>query len=227
VIASDFEAILFDAGGILLLPDPTVLGPLLAYHGGDPSEAAHRRAHYAGMAAKSAAGSTEKFWEEYDLAYVRSVGVLDDEIDLAANVLGRSRNAYTWRWPIPESLNALRGLHEAGTPMGVVSNASGQIAEVLARSGVCQVGDGPSTPMRVIIDSHLVGVAKPDPQIFEFALEVFADLDRARIAYVGDSVTMDVGGARAAGLHPILLDPHDDHSGGDFDRLHSLEELLG
>ena len=31
------DAILFDAGGILVLPDPTVLGPLLAYYGGDAS----------------------------------------------------------------------------------------------------------------------------------------------------------------------------------------------
>lgn len=227
VLASDFDAILFDAGGIFLLPDPTVLGPLLAYHGGDPSEAAHRRAHYAGMAAKSAAGSTEKFWDEYNVAYVRSVGVFDHEIDLAADVLSRSRNAHTWRWPIPESLSALRQLHEVGMPMGVVSNASGQIAEVLARSGVCQVGAGQGTPVRVIIDSHLVGIAKPDPRIFDFALEFFVGVDRSRIAYIGDSVTMDVGGARAAGLHPILLDPHDDHPGADFDRVRSLEELLG
>ena len=226
VLANDFDAILFDAGGIFLLPDPTVLGPLLAYHGGDPSEAAHRRAHYAGMAAKSAAGATEKFWDDYNVAYVRSVGVFDHEVELAADVLGRSRNAYTWRWPIPESLRALRRLHAAGKPMGVVSNASGQIAEVLARSGVCQVGDGAATPVRVIIDSHLVGIAKPDPQIFDFALAAFPGVDRARVAYVGDSVTMDVGGARSAGLHPILLDPHDDHPDADFDRLHSLEDLL-
>ena len=226
MLANDFDAILFDAGGIFLLPDPTVLGPLLAYHGGDPSEAAHRRAHYAGMAAKSAAGATEKFWEDYNIAYVRSVGVLDHEVALAADVLGRSRNAYTWRWPIPESLRALRGLHGAGKPMGVVSNASGQIAEVLARSGVCQVGEGVGTPMRVIIDSHLVGVAKPDPQIFDFALAAFPGVDRARVAYIGDSVTMDIGGARAAGLHAILLDPHNDHPAADFDRLHSLEDLL-
>ena len=231
VLASDFDAILFDAGGIFLLPDPSVLGPLLAYHGGDPSEAAHRRAHYAGMAAKSAAGATERFWDDYNIAYVRSVGVLEHEVDLAADVLGRTRNAYTWRWPIPESLSALRKLHDAGMPMGVVSNASGQIAEVLERSGVCQVGEGPYTPMRVIIDSHLVGVAKPDPRIFDFALECFEDVlangNRARVAYIGDSVTMDVGGARAAGLLGILLDPHDDHAGADFLRLRSLEDLLG
>lgn len=226
MLARNFDAILFDAGGIFLLPDPTVLGPLLAYHGGDASELAHRRAHYAGMAAKSAANSKESFWHEYDLAYVRSVGVFDHEIDLAAEVLERTRNAYTWRWPIPESVRAIRALHAAAVPMGVVSNATGQIAEVLARSGVCQQGEGPHTPMRVIIDSHIVGVSKPDPRVFEFALAHFDDVDRTRIAYVGDSVTMDVGGARAAGLHPILLDPFEDHVDADFDRVRSLEELL-
>jgi putative hydrolase of the HAD superfamily len=226
VLTETFDAILFDAGGIFLLPDPTVLGPLLAYYGGDGSIAAHRRAHYAGMAAKSAAGSHEQFWHDYNVAYVRSVGVPEDEVAFAATVLEHTRNAYTWRWPIPESVRALAALHAAGMPIGVVSNASGQIAQVLAQSGVCQEGAGPHTPVRVIIDSHLVGVAKPDPAIFEFALVHFPGVARHRIAYVGDSVTMDIAGARAAGLHPILLDPHDDHPGADFQRLRSLEELV-
>ena len=226
MFAANFDAILFDAGGIFLLPDPTVLGPLLAYHGGDSSIEAHRRAHYAGMAAKSAAGSQEKDWSTYNRAYVTSVGVPDHEIELATTVLEETRNAYTWRWPIPESLRAIQGLSAANVPMGVVSNASGQIAQVLARSGVCQEGEGPHVPMRVVIDSHIVGVAKPDPRIFDFALPAFPGAQRERIAYVGDSVTMDVGGARAAGLYPILLDPHDDHVGADFHRMHSLEELL-
>ena len=124
-------------------------------------------------------------------------------------------------------VSALCGLLADRMAIGVVSNASGQIAEVLARSGVCQQGDGPHTPVRVIIDSHVVGVAKPDPHIFDFALEHFPGIERGRIAYVGDSVTMDIGGARAAGLHPILLDPHDDHLGADFDRIGSLMELIG
>jgi hypothetical protein len=37
---------------------------------------------------------------------------------------------------------------------------------------------------------------------------------------------MDIGGARAAGLHPVLLDPHDDHAGADFDRIKSLHDLI-
>jgi putative hydrolase of the HAD superfamily len=226
-VKPSIKAILLDAGGVLVLPDPTVLGPLLAYYGGDPSLEAHRRAHYAGMAAKSAAGSGEAFWDEYNRSYARSVGVAEEDLAHAATSLHQSRHAYLWRWPIPESLEALKQLVALGVPLGVVSNASGQIAEVLSRSGVCQAGDGLHVAVRVVVDSHIVGVAKPDPLIFDHALGYFDGLRREEVAYVGDSVTMDIAAARAAGLHPILLDPYDDHSGADFDRIHNLGELLG
>lgn len=222
-----FDAVLFDAGGVLVLPDPTVLGPLMAWYGGDPSVDAHVRAHYVGMAAKSAAGSGETLWSEYDHAYVDAVGVPAHEHDEAVIALGRTRNAYLWRWPIPDSVAALAALHAAGVPMGVVSNASGQVEAALRRSNVCHAGEGSSTPMRVIVDSHVVGIAKPDPRIFDYALPHFEGIARERIAYVGDSVTMDIGGARAAGLLPILVDPYDDHLDGDFVRIRSLLDLVG
>jgi putative hydrolase of the HAD superfamily len=225
-VTTRFKAILFDAGGVLVLPDPTVLGPLLSYYGGDPSIEAHRRAHYAGMAAKSVAGSGELFWDEYNHAYVRSVGVDADNVDAAAAALQSTRNAFLWRWPIPESMTALAALSDSGMPIGVVSNASGQIEEVLSRSGVCQAGDGAHVCMRVVVDSHTVGVSKPDPRIFDHALPFFEGIAPHEIAYVGDSVTMDVGAARAAGMHPILLDPYDDHPDADFDRIRSLVELV-
>ena len=212
----DFDAILFDAGGVLVLPDPTVLGPLLEPYGGDPSVSAHRRAHYAGMAAKSRDRSHETFWHVYNLAYVESVGVEPDLVDHRAEVLDHTRSAHLWRWAIPETVAALEALAVAGVPMGVVSNASGQVEEALRLAGVCQVGEGAGTQMRVVIDSHVVGVAKPDPRIFDVALVHFTEFERDRIAYVGDSVTMDIAGSRAAGLQPFLLDPHDDHPGADF-----------
>jgi putative hydrolase of the HAD superfamily len=222
----DLDAYLFDAGGVLVLPDPTVLAPLLAPYGGSPSIDDHVRAHYAAMAAKSAANSPETFWDDYNGAYVASIGVPEHERAVAAVVLERTRSAWLWRWPIASSVTALRRLHERGVPIGVVSNASGQIADVLRRFGVCQVGPGDHTPVRVIVDSHVVGVAKPSPAIFDHALHVFDGVVPERIGYVGDSVTMDVAGARAAGLHPILLDPYDDHPDADFDRVRSLEELV-
>ena len=222
----DYDAILFDAGGVLVLPDPTVLGPLLAPYGGDPSIERHRRAHYAAMAAKSRELADETEWDAYNVTYARSVGVADDLVHHAAVVLDHTRTAHLWRWPIPETLTALAELTARGVPMGVVSNASGQVEAALALAEICQAGDGPCTPMRVVIDSQVVGVAKPDPRIFDFALPHFAEFERERIVYVGDSVVMDIGGASAAGLTPVLIDPYDDHAGADFARIKSVADLL-
>lgn len=223
---SRFDAVLFDAGGVLVLPDPTVLGPLLAPYGGADDLGRHRRAHYAGMAAKSHADSAEGDWDVYNTAYVDSVGVGADLQAHAAEVLDHTRSALLWRWPIPETVDGLSALAATGVAMGVVSNASGQIEHALALAGICQVGDGPGTEMRVVIDSHVVGVAKPDPTIFDHALPHFDGIERSRIAYVGDSVTMDIGAASAAGLHPILIDPFDDHVGADFERITTVAELV-
>ena len=225
ILGDRFDAVWLDAGGVLVLPDPTVLGPLLAYYGGVDEVERHRRAHYAAMAVKSAQGAEERDWREYDRAYVRSIGVTDGDLDEAAAVLGHARIAALWRWPIPDSMEALASLAAGGVPLGVVSNASGQIEAVLQRSRVCQVGSGAGVPVRCVVDSAVVGVAKPDPRIFDFAAEHFPDVDRGRVCYVGDSVTMDVAGATAAGLHPILLDPFADHRGARFERIRSLMEL--
>lgn len=224
VSARRFDAVIFDAGGVLVLPDPLVLGPLLAYYGGDGSVEANMRAHYAAMKAKAQSDSGESDWGVYNRAYVESVGVDPHDLHEAADVLDRTRYHATWRYVIDDSRTALDRLAAASVPMGVVSNASGQIEAMLARS-VAQVGPGDHVEMRVIVDSHVVGVAKPDPRIFDHALPSFAEFEPERIAYVGDSVTMDVAAARGAGLHPILLDPHDDHAGADFERIASLHVL--
>lgn len=221
-----FDAVLFDAGGVLVLPDPTVLAPLLSPYGGSVDLERHRRAHYAGMRDKAGNESLEGDWDAYNLAYVESVGVDAELIPHAAVVLDHTRTHYLWRWPIPETMRALDALALAGVPMGVVSNASGQITDELRRSGVCQIGDGIGARMRVVVDSHVVGVAKPDPRIFDFALCEFGEFDRGRIAYVGDSVTMDVRSSASAGLHPLLIDPYDDHVGADFERIAGVEDIL-
>jgi putative hydrolase of the HAD superfamily len=224
-LAYDVDGVLFDAGGVLVLPDPAVLGPLLAVYDGDPGWAAHERAHYAGMAIKSQQGAEERDWKAYDLAYVQALGVPDADAEEAAQVLGRTRSAWLWRAPIQLSIETLGALYDNRIPMGVVSNASGQIEQVLRRMAVCQVGSGPGVPVRCVIDSHVVGVAKPDPEIFSFGLDALG-LPPERVAYVGDSVTMDVGGATAAGLLPLLLDPYDDHAGARFDRIRSLADIV-
>ena len=209
-VKPEYDAILFDAGGVFLIPDPSVMAPTLAYYGATTDEQAYVRAHYGAMAAKSRQGSGEDDWSHYNRAYVSLVGVPERNLEAAVVVLSRTRHAHLWRAPLAGSAEALRALNAQGMPIGIVSNASGQIEEILGRSGICQVGPGEHASVLCIVDSHVVGVTKPDPRIFDFALPHFAGIETSRIAYVGDSVVMDVGGATAAGLIPILVDPYDD-----------------
>lgn len=224
--AGSFDAVIFDAGGVFVLPDPTVIAPLLAPFGGSIDLELHRRAHYAGMAAKSRVDAVEADWQVYNETYVATIGVTADMAAIAATLLGRTRSADLWRYPIAENVNAIGELAARGVPMSVVSNAAGQIEWVLEWSGVCQRGEGPLVAMRTIIDSEVVGIAKPDPEIFEFALVEHPETPRDRILYVGDSVSMDVNGSRAAGLVPVLIDPFDDHDAADFARVKSVADLI-
>lgn len=222
----NFDAVLFDAGGVLVAPDPTVLAPLLTFYGAVDDPQMYIRAHYHAMLAKSLHKSEETDWSKYNDAYVEMVGVPAHLQKEASYVLHKTRTPMLWRHRLPGAREALLALHEAGVPIGVVSNATGQIERILNLAGVCQVGEGDHAPVRCIIDSHVVGVAKPDPRIFDFALPHFEGIERHRIAYVGDSLVMDVGGSRAAGLHPILVDPYDDAKDHDVDRISSLLQLL-
>lgn len=223
---SEFDAVIFDAGGVLVLPDATVLGPALAPFGGSTDLMVHHRAHYAAMKAKSDGGHGEQRWDAYHAEYARRVGVRDREMDLALALLEDIRSPYLWRHPILDAAAAVKRLASEGVPMGVVSNASGQVEDELARLGICQVGPGDGAPMRVVVDSSVVGVEKPDPAIFDYAIDYFREIERPRILYVGDSVTMDIAGATAAGLRAVLIDPYDDHADERFPRIRSLVDLI-
>ena len=222
----DFDAVLFDAGGVLVVPDPTVLAPLLSFYGATSDLDLYIRAHYRAMAVKSEHQSQENDWSKYNDAYVEVVGVHEHHREEASYVLNRTRSAHLWRYRLPGARETLQALHDAGIPIGIVSNATGQIEQILGHAGVCQVGSGTHAPVRCIVDSHIVGVAKPDPRIFDYALPHFEGIDKQRSAYVGDSLVMDVGGSRAAGLRPILLDPYHDAAHHDVERISSLDQLL-
>ena len=66
-----------------------------------------------------------------------------------------------------------------------------------------------------MIDSGAVGVSKPDPRIFQIALDAIG-VAAADSWYVGDMPGIDVVGARAAGLWPIVMDPYDFNAGADY-----------
>jgi len=211
-----FDAVLFDAGGVLVVPDTEVLGPVIARAGGSTDHAALVRAHFAGSFALDAAAEADRWlaedWLAYHRGYAAATGVPEPELERAAAELRTTLEHAHWREPFPGALEVLRSLHDAGVPIGVVSNAAGQVEGMLVAEGICHVGDGGAVPVRCVVDSHVVGVAKPDPAIFGHALPLLGLEASERIAYVGDTVFNDVRAAEAAGLTALLHDPYGFHA---------------
>jgi putative hydrolase of the HAD superfamily len=221
-----FDAVLFDAGGVLVTPDPDVLGSILAGYGGQTDPEVLHRAHFAAAYAYDAVATDMEDWDTYLRAYAEAAGVPADRNTEAVAALLETFTYVHWRTPLPGAVEVLRALYERDVPIGVVSNASGQVEQMLIDEAICQVGEGDHTPVRCVIDSHVVGVAKPDPAIFGHALELLGLDASERIAYVGDTVYNDVRGAQAAGLTPLLHDPYGFHADGPHRTLTRLAELL-
>ncbi len=80
--------------------------------------------------------------------------------------------------------------------LGVVSNSYGNMPRLLAEADL--------GPFEIILDSALVGIAKPDPALYRLAAERLA-LAPSAILHVGDSWERDVVPAHAAGMRTAWL----------------------
>jgi putative hydrolase of the HAD superfamily len=116
---------------------------------------------------------------------------------------------------------ALEALAGTGATLGVVSNYEPWLEDLLAEVGVAE-----ALPIRVI--SGIEGIEKPDPRIFELALER-AGVAAADAAYVGDNPEFDVGPPEALGMFAVLIDRrgrHVEHGGPRVGDLRDLPALL-
>jgi FMN phosphatase YigB (HAD superfamily) len=86
------------------------------------------------------------------------------------------------------------------------------------------VGPGIGVEIECVVDSGNVGFMKPDPRIFQAAVD-FLGLEPDQVWYVGDLPAIDVVGARRAGIQPYLLDPLSLHLDADYERISSLSAL--
>ena len=204
-ITGPIDAVLLDVGGVFLLPRKDDVLAALGPFGADAAQLL--AGHYAGVAAMDAAGYFD--WRVYATAYVDVAGVpRQQRADAAAALDAILMQPGLWTDVIPGSVSSLEHLAATGVPIGIVSNADGTVEAELLANKVCQVGEGECTNVAVVVDSTVAGMEKPDPRIFTVALEALGAAPE-RVVMVGDTVHTDVHGARAAGIHPLHLDPYD------------------
>jgi len=220
------DAVLVDLGGVIYLPDHDRMRSALARLGVDPTHDDLDRAHFAGVAATDDFTSDHSVWHAYNLAYARVHGIADEDLDHARTVLLEEfAKGDVWTREIGGAREALVAVAATGVRVAVVSNADGTVEAQLRDDGICQVGPGPGVEVGVVLDSGVVGVAKPDPAIFRLALDALGVAPEHTL-HVGDTPAADVAGARAAGIHPVLVDPYDHHPDADCVRVRHLEDLV-
>jgi putative hydrolase of the HAD superfamily len=227
------SAILLDAGGVLLFPEPDLTLAALRAAGLTPDLVTLEQAHYRAMLGQDLAATppTPDTWRhDYLLSYVTACGVAEAQRAALAAELVPAFSGTSWAHVGTGTLDGLRALAALGLPLGVVSNSDGTVQAQLRQAGVCYVPDArhapretdaphetdatseqappAGVPVGVIVDSAVVGVAKPDPAIFRIALDALGVPASDTVLYVGDSLRYDVAGAIAAGLQPVHFDPY-------------------
>lgn len=220
------ELISLDVGGVLVVPDHGFLALALARAGVEHDPEAFWEAHYRAMHAVDAARSDPESFGDYLDGFLAAIGVPEARWSAARAELDPIFHTPLWAQPVPGSRAGVRALAEAGVRLAVTSNSDGTVEPLLRRNELVQVGEGPGTPVEVIVDSGRVGVAKPDPAIFTHTCEA-TGVPPERVLHVGDSVHYDVRGAEAAGVLAVHFDPHGLCPDGSHAHVAALVELRG
>jgi putative hydrolase of the HAD superfamily len=219
---SPIDTVLLDAGGVLLDLDFRYLRKLLRSRGHDVDEPALARAEGRARTEMDRrvreGGRGSEAWRDYFRALLAGVRAPVDLHEPVIDVLWEAHDRVgLWNSPVEGSPSVVRELKRRNLRLGVVSNAEGRVERDLCSAGY----DG---LFETVVDSHLVGVEKPDPEIFRIALERMGARPETCV-FVGDVPAIDVAGARAAGIAPILLDRFDLYPGTDAPRLRFLAQL--
>lgn len=147
--------------------------------------------------ARELLGRTPSFADLVHERALRRVGV-STNVDALVRTLREEYLLPRWHRPFPESEMVLHGLRDRGQGVHLVSNNSDYLPLLLRNLGWEAKFDS-------VTYSQEVGVSKPNPRIFQAALDR-AGKPPIEALYVGDSLRHDVEGASAAGLRSVLID---------------------
>jgi putative hydrolase of the HAD superfamily len=216
------RTVLLDAGGVLLDLDYPLLLKMLETRGHRSTQADLSRFEaYARTEIEKkvlSGGRTSAAWREYFFSILGQAGVDPLEFDSVVDALWETHARIgLWTVALEGGPAAVRAMKEAGYRIGVVSNAEGRVENDLYAAGY----DG---LLETVVDSHVVGVEKPDPEIFRIALDRLG-ADPTETVFAGDVPSVDVAGAQAAGIVPVLIDRHDLYPDVEAPRLRSIADL--
>jgi len=219
------QTVFLDAGGVLVNPNWERVSAALAAHGVAVPAAALAAAEPRAKkqldcgTIVQAANDQQRGWTYFNLVLEAAGIPLSDRTAAAlAELHAYHRESNLWESVPAEVLPALAALRDMGVRLVVLSNANGTLHRAFDRLGLTHAFD-------VIFDSYREGVEKPDPRFFHIALERSGARAETTL-HVGDLYHVDVAGARAAGITPVLFDVAGLYPDCDCLRVSSLTELV-
>ena len=158
------------------------------------------------------------YWGEYLRTLMDQIRAPEEARgELMLRVANGFRDIKLWSRVLPETPAYLENLRGRGYFLGVISNSNGTIEEQLGRVDLLRY-------FHTVLDSAIVGMEKPHPQIFRLATGR-AGVAPSEAIFIGDTHSTDVGGAQLAGIHGVLIDRVGAYPNIGSPRITSLPEL--
>jgi 2-haloalkanoic acid dehalogenase type II len=164
--------------------------------------------------------SYTEYWERWDAQVLTYLGVSGEE-NLAKQVKARwydqvSCVAY------PDTTLTLNRLKQMGLQLGLISTGYEEdISAILEKAGL------EKRLFDIVVGVNTIKKEKPHPEVFRHALSKLG-VKPEEALFVGDHVDNDYRGARAVGMHAILIEREDkskDDTSG-LERVRSLQEIF-
>lgn len=228
------RALLFDLDGTLRHSYPTANDMMLDYatnlgasNSSEKRRLSARWEHYYWAQSpellqdiQSYPGMDSEFWINYSRRKLQSIELPAEQVDKLSPLLHQymADNYQPEDLIIPQTPTLLQSLKDSGYLLGLVTNRTNPIDEYLVEVGLAEY-------FQAVVVAGQVGTWKPDPAIFQPALERLNSQPEQTI-YIGDNYYADVLGARAAGIIPILYDPQGIFPDVDCISISSFDELV-
>ena len=139
----------------------------------------------------------------------------DDLIDLLSDQY--IENLSSFNNLIPETIDILEYL-KPNYRLHIITNGFKEIQEKKLRQSNI------SAYFEQVVNSEMAGVKKPNPKIFQLALQM-ANADARKSLMIGDNIEADILGAKAVGFHAIHFNAHNDASHNHCKMIHRLGEI--
>ncbi len=157
------------------------------------------------------------FWLDFWAEGFRQIGVREEDARGFVAELLDTVNGGNFQKVFEDVAPSLEQLQARGKRLGIISNFSPNCQTLLQALGIAHFFD-------FFIVSGILGIEKPDPEIFYAAIRA-AQQPVEKLVYIGDSIYHDVEGARGAGMDGILIDRADRFPNFTGTRIKDLREL--